>query len=61
MSFSFLKGRTLGVPTKNVTKKGDPLTLAKTKVIEGIQQQKKYATLVAGDQPLPTGKGGRTT
>lgn len=62
MALSFLKGKKLVVPMKNAgAKKGDPVTLAKGKIIEGITTQKHYASLTHDSKALPTGKDGKRT
>jgi hypothetical protein len=60
MPLSFLKGKKVGAPPKYAgSKKGDPLTAAKTKVIDALKVQKGYVQLVTEGKPLPKTDGGR--
>jgi hypothetical protein len=62
VALSFLKGRKVGTaPRMGGARKGDALTIAKGKVVDGITQQKHYASLAARNEELPRGKGGRAT
>ena len=46
MAISFIRGKKVGAPPKYAgSKKGDPLTAAKTKVIDALKVQKGYAQL----------------
>jgi hypothetical protein len=60
MALSFTRGKKVGTPPKYAgSKKGDPLTAAKAKVIEGLKIQKGYVQRVLENQPLPKTDGGR--
>jgi hypothetical protein len=61
MALSFLKGRKLAVPPKTSgTQKGDPMVLAKNKIIGGVQIQKQFVELTLKGEPIPKGDGGRS-
>jgi hypothetical protein len=60
MAISFIRGKKVGAPPKYAgSKKGDPLTAAKTKVIEALKVQKEYAQLTIEGKPLPKTDAGR--
>jgi hypothetical protein len=60
LALSFLKNRKVAQPPKYAgSKKGDPLTAAKAKVVEGIKTQKGYVQLTVDAKPLPKSEGGR--
>ena len=62
MALSFLKGRKLAMPPKSFgAKKGDPILLAKEKIMAGIESQKKFVDMTINNQALPRGEGGRST
>ncbi len=58
MALSFLKGRKTAPLTKTTgTKKGNPLDIAKGKVLEAIGVQKGYAQLTIDGKPIPKAEG----
>ena len=60
MALSFIRGKKVGAPPKYAgSKKGDPLTAAKAKVIDALKVQKGYAQLVSEGKPVPKTDGGR--
>jgi len=62
MAVSFIKGKKVGAPPKFAgSKKGDPLTAAKAKVIDALKVQKEYVQLTIEGKPLPKTDGGRGT
>jgi len=62
-TFSFLKliKKTGQLPSKVVSRSGDPLTIAKTAILKALDEQKGYLTLSEGGKPLPKAKGGKKT
>jgi hypothetical protein len=60
--FSFMSLVTnVGKPEKSSRSRTvDPLTLAKQKILAGIENQKKYLAEVEAGKPLPTTEGGKT-
>ena len=60
MAISFIRGKKVGAPPKYAgSKKGDPLTAAKTKVIDALKMQKGYVQLAIEGKPLPKTEAGR--
>src|ERR1017187_7057997 len=60
MAISFIRGKKVGAPPKYAgSKKGDPLTAAKTKVIDALKVQRQYVLLTIEGNPLPKTDGGR--
>ena len=60
MALSFIRGKKVGAPPKYAgSKKGDPLTAAKTKVLDALKVQKGYAQLTIEGKPLPKTDAGR--
>jgi hypothetical protein len=60
MAISFIRGKKVDAPPKYASsKKGDPLTAAKTKVIEALKVEKEYAQLTIEGKPLPKTDAGR--
>ena len=60
MAISFIQGKKVGAPPKYAgSKKGDPLTAAKTKVIDALKMQKGYVQLAIEGKPLPKTEAGR--
>jgi hypothetical protein len=60
MAISFIQGKKVGAPPKYAgSKKGDPLTAAKTKVIDALKMQKGYVQLAIEGKPLPKTDAGR--
>jgi hypothetical protein len=60
LALSFIKGRKVAQPPKYAgSKKGDPLTVAKAKVVEGLKTQRGYVQVVIEGKPLPKTDGGR--
>ncbi|MSP01797.1 MAG: hypothetical protein EXR07_12225 [Acetobacteraceae bacterium] len=59
LSFMGMVKKTGTLPKNAGGKKVDPLTLAKTKIVEALKLQKGYVTLVAEDKPLPKNQASR--
>ena len=60
MALTFLKGRQLGKRPKNASSRADPISAAKTKILDAIDTQRNYAKLLIDGKPLPTREGGRS-
>jgi hypothetical protein len=54
-AFSFLSmvKKTTTLPKSSRNKRIDPLTLAKTKILDALKLQRTYVALVVEDKPLP--------
>jgi hypothetical protein len=59
-SFMGMVKKTAELPKSSRSKRIDPLTLAKQKIIEALKTQRSYVALVVEDKPLPK-KGERET